>query len=88
MAKISGTAVTLTPLIPDSIDYTDPTDSLYYGMPILNVDKAKNVVMIKCSLSPGFAGLPNPLFAMDHTLMVYGDGKKAVVEMTTALNQT
>jgi NAD(P) transhydrogenase subunit beta len=59
-----------------------------YGMPILNVDKAKNVVVIKLSLSPGFAGLPNPLFAMDHTLMVYGDGKKAVVEMTTALNQS
>ena len=58
-----------------------------YGMPILNVDKAKNVVVIKRSLSPGFAGLPNPLFAMDHTLMVYGDGKKAVVEMTAALNQ-
>ncbi|MGB0445313.1 MAG: NAD(P)(+) transhydrogenase (Re/Si-specific) subunit beta [Porticoccaceae bacterium] len=59
-----------------------------YGMPILNVDKAKNVVVIKRSLSPGFAGLPNPLFAMDHTLMVYGDGKKAVIEMTTALNQS
>jgi len=58
-----------------------------YGMPILNVDKAKNVVVIKRSLSPGFAGLPNPLFAMDHTLMVYGDGKKAVVEITTAFNQ-
>jgi len=58
-----------------------------YGMPILNVDKARNVVVIKRSLSPGFAGLPNPLFAMDHTLMVYGDGKKAVIEMTTALNQ-
>ena len=58
-----------------------------YGMPILNVDKAKNVVVIKRSLSPGFAGLPNPLFAMDHTVMVYGDGQKAVVEMTTALNQ-
>lgn len=58
-----------------------------YGMPILNVDKAKNVVVIKRSLSPGFAGLPNPLFAMDNTVMVYGDGKKAVVEMTTALNQ-
>jgi len=58
-----------------------------YGMPILNVDKAKHVVVIKRSLSPGFAGLPNPLFAMDHTLMVYGDGKKAVIEMTTALNQ-
>ena len=65
----------------------DAEGSPIYGMPILNVDKAKNVVVIKRSLSPGFAGLPNPLFAMDHTLMVYGDGKKAVVEMTTALNQ-
>ena len=66
----------------------DAEGSPIYGMPILNVDKAKNVVVIKRSLSPGFAGLPNPLFAMDHTLMVYGDGKKAVVEMTTALNQS
>ena len=58
-----------------------------YGMPILNVDKAKNVVVVKRSLSPGFAGLPNPLFAMDHTFMVYGDGKKAIIEMTSALNE-
>ncbi|KRO94606.1 MAG: NAD synthetase [SAR92 bacterium BACL26 MAG-121220-bin70] len=65
----------------------DVEGSPIYGMPILNVDKAKTVVVIKRSLSPGFAGLPNPLFAMDHTLMVYGDGKKAVVEMTMALNQ-
>ena len=65
----------------------DVEGSPIYGMPILNVDKAKTIVVIKRSLSPGFAGLPNPLFAMDHTLMVYGDGKKAVVEMTTALNQ-
>ncbi|HLS98856.1 MAG: NAD(P)(+) transhydrogenase (Re/Si-specific) subunit beta [Porticoccaceae bacterium] len=56
-----------------------------YGMPILNVDKAKTVIVVKRSLSPGFAGLPNPLFAMDHTYMVYGDGKKAIIEMTTAL---
>lgn len=56
-----------------------------YGMPILNVDKAQTVVVIKRSLSPGFAGLPNPLFAMDNCLMVYGDGKKAVIEITAAL---
>ncbi len=58
-----------------------------YGMPILNVDKAKTVIVIKRSLSPGFAGLPNPLFAMDHTYMVYGDGKKAVIDITAALDQ-
>lgn len=56
-----------------------------YGMPILHVDKAQTVVVIKRSLSPGFAGLPNPLFAMDNTLMVYGDGKKAVIDITAAL---
>ena len=48
-----------------------------YGMPILNVDKANTVVVIKRSMSPGFAGLPNPLFAMDNCLMVFGDGKKS-----------
>lgn len=59
-----------------------------YGMPILNVDKAKTVVVVKRSLSAGFAGLPNPLFAMEHTLMVYGDGKKAIIDMTSALNES
>lgn len=57
-----------------------------YGMPILNVDKAKTVIVVKRSLSPGFAGLPNPLFAMDNTYMVYGDGKKAVIDITAALD--
>ncbi|MEJ2445419.1 MAG: NAD(P)(+) transhydrogenase (Re/Si-specific) subunit beta [Exilibacterium sp.] len=56
-----------------------------YGMPILNVDKAKTVIVVKRSLSPGFAGLPNPLFAKENCLMVFGDGKKAVVDMTAAL---
>ena len=58
-----------------------------YGMPILNVDKAKTVVVVKRSLSPGFAGLPNPLFAMDNTLMMFGDGKQAVVDLTAALKE-
>lgn len=56
-----------------------------YGMPILNVDKARTVVVIKRSLSAGFAGLPNPLFAKDNCLMVFGDGKKAVIDITAAL---
>ena len=57
-----------------------------YGMPILNVDKAKTVVVIKRSMSPGFAGLPNPLFAKDNCLMVFGDGKKAVIDITANLD--
>ncbi len=48
------------------------------GMPIINVDKSKTVVVIKRSLSPGFAGIPNPLFAADNTLMLFGDAKKMV----------
>ena len=54
------------------------------GMPILNVDQARTVVVIKRSLSPGFAGIDNPLFAMDNTLMFFADGKKAVDEIVTA----
>ncbi|MCC6296911.1 MAG: NAD(P)(+) transhydrogenase (Re/Si-specific) subunit beta [Pseudomonadales bacterium] len=57
-----------------------------YGMPILNVDKARTVVVVKRSLGSGFAGLPNPLFARDNCLMVFGDGKKAVIDITAALN--
>jgi H+-translocating NAD(P) transhydrogenase subunit beta len=59
-------------------------DSEIAGMPILDVDKARTCVVIKRSLSPGFAGIPNPLFANDNTLMLYGDGKKAVDELVKA----
>jgi NAD(P) transhydrogenase subunit beta len=58
-----------------------------YGMPILNVDKARTVVVVKRSLSPGFAGLPNPLFAMDNTLMLFGDGKQAIIDTTNSLKE-
>ncbi len=61
------------------------TSSLLAGMPILDVDKAKTVVVIKRSLSPGFAGAPNPLFAADNSLMMFGDGKKAVLALIAAL---
>lgn len=57
------------------------------GMPILDVDKAKTVVVIKRSLSPGFAGVPNPLFAADNTLMYFADGKKAINDLIQALKE-
>jgi NAD(P) transhydrogenase subunit beta len=65
---------------------TDPKSPLA-GMPILDVDKAKTVVVIKRSLSPGFAGIPNPLFAADNTLMLFDDGKKAVLDLIAALKE-
>jgi len=55
------------------------------GMPILDVDKSRTVVVIKRSLSPGFAKIPNPLFAADNALMLFGDGKKMVTELIAAL---
>jgi NAD(P) transhydrogenase subunit beta len=58
------------------------------GMPILDVDKARTVVVIKRSLSPGFAGIPNPLFAADNTLMFFKDGKEAVLDLIRAVKES
>jgi len=65
---------------------TDPKSPIA-GMPIIDVDKARTVVVVKRSLSPGFAGIPNPLFAADNTLMFFSDGKKAMLELLTALKE-
>jgi len=65
---------------------TDPSSPIA-GMPILDVDKARTVVVIKRSLGPGFAGIPNPLFAADNTLMYFGDGRQAVLDLIAALNE-
>jgi NAD(P) transhydrogenase subunit beta len=68
-------------------DARDNPGSPIAGMPILNVDHARTVVVIKRSLSPGFAGIPNPLFAADNCVMLFADGKKAVMDMVAALKQ-
>ena len=65
---------------------TDPKSPIA-GMPIIDVDKARTVIVIKRSLSPGYAGIPNPLFAADNTLMLFGDGKKAFQEMIEAVKE-
>ena len=65
---------------------TDPNSPIA-GMPILDVDRSGVVVVIKRSLSPGFAGIPNPLFAADNALMLFGDGREAIVEVNKALQQ-
>jgi NAD(P) transhydrogenase subunit beta len=72
-------------------DVTNPaarTDqgSPIYGMPILDVDKAHTVMVIKRSMSPGFAGIDNPLYYMDQTLMLFGDAKGFVNDIVRSLS--
>jgi len=71
---------------PKARDVNDPTNPIA-GMPILEADKAKVVVIIKRSLSPGFAGIPNPLFAADNALMLFADARKALTEIVNALKE-
>jgi NAD(P) transhydrogenase subunit beta len=66
---------------------TDPTSPIA-GMPIIDADKARTVIVIKRSLSPGFAGIPNPLFANDNTMMFFSDAKKAFAELIEAVKQS
>jgi NAD(P) transhydrogenase subunit beta len=62
-------------------------DSALYGMPILNVDQARTVMIIKRSLAPGFAGEDNELFYDDKTMMIFGDAKKMVTEIVQILKE-
>src|SRR5438477_11028112 len=72
-------------------DVTNPaarteTASPIYGMPILDVDKARTVMVIKRSMSPGFAGIDNPLYYLDKTLMLFGDAKGFVSNIVRELS--
>ena len=63
----------------------DKPDSPIYGMPIIEVDKAKNVIIIKRSLNPGFAGIDNDLFYMPNSMMLFADAKKALQDLIAAV---
>jgi NAD(P) transhydrogenase subunit beta len=56
-----------------------------YGMPILNVDQAQSVVVLKRSMSPGFAGIENPLFVNPKTVMLFGDAKESIVNLISGV---
>ena len=80
---VIGANDVVNPLARDS----DPSIPIA-GMPILDVDEARSVVIVKRSLSPGFAGIANPLFAADNCLMLFGDAKQMGMELTAALKET
>jgi H+-translocating NAD(P) transhydrogenase subunit beta len=66
-------------------DARNNASSPIYGMPILNVDQSKAVVVLKRSMSPGFAGIENPLFLEPNTMMLFGDAKESVAKLTAAV---
>jgi NAD(P) transhydrogenase subunit beta len=73
-------------------DVTNPAaredkSSPIYGMPILEVDKAKNVVVLKRSMNPGFAGIENNLYYEPQTVMLFGDAKESVRKLVAEVKE-
>jgi NAD(P) transhydrogenase subunit beta len=71
-------------------DVTNPaarndSGSPIYGMPILNVDESRSVIVLKRSMSSGYAGIENPLFFLPQTSMLFGDAKKSVSDVAEEL---
>ena len=86
-AEFDNTDVALVIGANDVVNPVARTDksSPIYGMPILNADRAKNVIVIKRGRGKGFSGIENRLFYLDNTRMLYGDGQAAVSELIQAV---
>ena len=65
---------------------TDKSSPIY-GMPVLNVEQAKNVIVMKRSMNTGFAGIENELFYADNTRMLFGDAKKMLSQLVSEVKQ-
>ncbi len=79
-------------LIVGANDVTNPAartqeGSPIYGMPILNVDQAQTVMVVKRSMAPGFAGIDNELYYMDKTMMLFGDARAMVTELVSEVSK-
>jgi NAD(P) transhydrogenase subunit beta len=73
-------------------DVTNPAareeeGSPIYGMPILDVDKAAQVIVLKRSMNTGFAGIDNPLFYKDNTALLFGDAKQSVADVLAQVKE-
>ena len=73
-------------LVVGANDVTNPSarhvkSSPIYGMPILDVDKAKKVIVFKRSMNPGFSGVDNELYTQDHTWLLFGDAKETLTKL-------
>ena len=68
-------------------DARDNPGSPIYGMPILQVDKAKSTIVIKRSMKPGFAGIDNELFYKDKTMMLFGSAKDVVTDLVASVKE-
>jgi NAD(P) transhydrogenase subunit beta len=87
--EFSTTDVTL---VIGANDVTNPAareneGSPIYGMPILDVDKSEQVVVLKRSMNTGFAGIDNPLFYNENTSLLFGDAKSSVQEVLAAVKE-
>ena len=89
-SRTAGVPETVQRFVAGGLDVINPASrddksSPIFGMPILDVDRARTVMVCKRTLNPGFAGIDNELFYQDNTSMLFGDAKSMVTQINAAL---